>query len=254
MSLTRIEWDDAIFYCEFMAQSEKFEMDGLKNPEKVPFEIKKRVINEYCRTKLYLEDEEDIEDTIRTRFAAGGVSIHAALGVTANWKQVLLSKLTSENLMKARCFQAIGKSALAKVLTPWREKAINLKLNVVPNFKTNTMAGGVEMWISYKDIQFGPIPTMFALGHEFGHQTDFAIRETHPQVLKTIYADWGEHDHPSWEFYADTFAIVYLSSISGNRAKLMDAIDSYLADTPDDGVHPEGRLRVNQMRKAQNAF
>lgn len=249
MPLTKTQWDDAIFYCEFMSKKETFGLPGLKDPKKVPLESKKKLINDYCKM-LGDEDEVDIEKTIDT-FAVQGVSIRSALGIVTNWKQVLLSKLTSQNLLKARCFQSIDKSDLEAVVATWRKKATNLKLSVVPNFVDNTAAGGVEIWISYKDIQYGAIPTMFALGHEFGHQTDFSIRDTHPQILKVLYENWKKDDHKSWEYYADTFAIIYLSLISGDRTKLMSSINDYMGDTPDDGIHPEGRQRVNQMRISQ---
>lgn len=253
MALTEIEWTDAIFYCEFMAKKKTFAMPQLQDPDKVPLQEKKKIICEYCEM-LGDEGEAEIEKTIRTQFAAKGVQIRAALGVVSNWKAVLMSKLTSQTLLGARCFQGIGQTELEKILPAWRVKATGLKLNVMPNFDDNTTAGGVEMWISWKDIQYGAIPTMFALGHEFGHQTDFALRDTHPGLLQKIYPGWSMQDHTSWEYYADTFSIIYLSLISGDRAKLMDAIDEYMKDEPSDGVHPAGKDRVSNMRKVQQAL
>jgi hypothetical protein len=253
MALTETEWDDVIFYFQFMAKKSTFGLPALKEPEKVLRARKKELINEWCEL-IVMMDEEEIEGELRNKYAVEGVSIRAALNIVNNWKQFLLSRLTTESLLKARCLQPIERSKLDAVLKVWREKATNLKLTVVPNFEDNTAAGGVEMWISYKDIQNGAIPTMFALGHEFGHQTDFSVRDEHPEVLKAIYSGWSKNDHTSWEYYADSFSMTFLGLNSGDRKKLISAVDAYMGDEADDGTHPEGRLRMNQMRIALAAL
>jgi len=250
MANSDTEWTDAIFYCTFMAAKQSFGMPAMKAPNTNSLQRNKELITGYC-TNILLNDKDEIEDSVR-KFATDGADIRAALGVCANWKSVLLSKLSTATLLEARSMQAIGREKLEQVLPLWREKATGLQLTVLPNFTDNTSAGGVEMWISYKDIQNGAIATMFALGHEFGHQTDFALRDTHPEVLKALFKDWSKNDHASWEFYADTFSITYLTLISGDRAKLMDRIETFMENEADDGVHPEGRQRVNAMRAAQN--
>jgi hypothetical protein len=250
MALTAGEWTDVIFYFEFMAPKRDFGLDALKEPDRVPLLQKKELITKFCIERMYI-DEEDVEPTLREKYAVEGKSIRAALNIVRNWKQFLLSRLTRQNLQRGSAFRNCAVDELDASLVLWREKAANLKLNVVPNFIDNTQAGGVEMWISYKDIQHGAIPTLFALGHEFGHQTDFAIREIYPNVLKSLYAGWSKDDHASWEYYADSLAIIFLTINSGDPERLFTAIEGYMGDTPDDGTHPAGFLRVNQMRDAQ---
>lgn len=250
MALTTDEWTDVIFYFEFMAPKRGFGLDVLKEPDRVPLQQKKELITKFCTEKMYM-DEDEVEPTLREKYAVEGRSIRAALNIVRNWKQFLLSRLTRQNLQRGSAFRNCAVGELDASLVLWREKAANLKLNVVPNFIDNTQAGGVEMWISYKDIQHGAIPTLFALGHEFGHQTDFAIREIYPNVLKSLYADWSKDNHTSWEYYADSFAIIFLTINSGDPERLFASTEGYMGDTPDDGTHPAGFLRVNQMREAQ---